>query len=176
VKLELAIKQAADEKLNELASFIFTRSQEALAKNGSADTGGLLGSGELIKTKNGYLISYSAPYAMYVEFGTHPHMPPVEPLQRWARRKLGLSTEEAQSVGWAIAMNIKKNGTEPQPFLRPAIQEARAKYGIKTNVEFTGSLSLTKSMAAVKSIRSTSLKFTSPKKRSRVRSKLLRKS
>lgn len=53
-------------------------------------------------------------YAVAVELGTKPHMPPVAPLVDWVEQVLQLDGAEAQSVAWAIAMKIKKQGTEGQ--------------------------------------------------------------
>ena len=53
-------------------------------------------------------------YAKFVEWGTLPHMPPVEAIRDWLRVK-GMP----QELAWAVAMAIKKNGTRPQPFIRP---------------------------------------------------------
>jgi hypothetical protein len=51
-------------------------------------------------------------YAPAVELGTKPHMPPVKPITDWVVSVLGLSKEEAKSVAWAVAMKIKRKGTE----------------------------------------------------------------
>jgi len=50
-------------------------------------------------------------YGVYLDKGTKPHMPPVEPIDRWIQAK-GLNLN-----AWAVAMNIKKFGTRAQPFL-----------------------------------------------------------
>lgn len=51
-------------------------------------------------------------YAVPVEMGTRPHMPPVQPLEDWARYKLGLSEAEAKSVGFLVARKIAREGTK----------------------------------------------------------------
>lgn len=51
-------------------------------------------------------------YAVAVELGTKPHMPPVEPLINWARQKLGVTGKEAERAGWAVARKIAARGTE----------------------------------------------------------------
>jgi hypothetical protein len=134
--IQTAVEEAATEKMNEIASFIFTRSQENLIKNGSVDRGLLLASGSLERGENEAVIRYSSPTALWVEFGTHPHRPPVEPLIGWARRKLGLSEKEAGSVAWAIASKIAKEGTEAKPFFRPAIAAAGARYNFRGIINF----------------------------------------
>ncbi|WP_457556329.1 hypothetical protein [Candidatus Pyrohabitans sp.] len=110
-----------DAGLDDLADFIFERSQELVAQQ-STDTGALLKSG---RVERGFLkkeVVYDAAYAAFIEYGTEPHMPPVEPLKRWAKRH-GMD----EKAGWAIAMKIKKEGTEPKPFLRPAFDEGAAR-------------------------------------------------
>lgn len=52
-------------------------------------------------------------YGAFVDLGTDPHFPPVEPLERWARRK-GMR----EGAGFAIARKIAREGTPPQPFMR----------------------------------------------------------
>lgn len=53
-------------------------------------------------------------YAKPVEYGSVPHTPPFEPIKKWARRH---GIEEA---AWAIWQKIRKYGTDPHPYLRPA--------------------------------------------------------
>jgi|GEM_PF-3030292 len=77
--------------------------------------------------KDGHVfVGSDLPYAPCVEFGALPHMPPVKPLKYWVRLKLGVPRGEANSVAWAVAMKIKKEGTPPQPFLRPAIDSVES--------------------------------------------------
>lgn len=70
-------------------------------------------------------VYYSAQHAPYVEFGTHPHMPPYEPIYEWCRRKLGLSDKEAREAAKAIQWYIYHHGTEEHPYLRPAIDKIK---------------------------------------------------
>lgn len=51
-------------------------------------------------------------YAVPVELGTKPHMPPIQPLADWAEHVLGVGGNEAWRVGRAIAFKIKAKGTE----------------------------------------------------------------
>ncbi len=125
IKTKKDFINAIDKELNDLVDRIFMLSQENIVKKRISDTGFLLKSGIV---KHNYLekeIIYQAPYSDYIEFGTQPHMPPVEPLQRYAKRKLRAKNYE--EVGWAIANKIRKKGTKPEPFLRPAINEVLSK-------------------------------------------------
>lgn len=56
-------------------------------------------------------------YALDVEKGTKPHMPPVSSLQAWADAK-GINP-------WALAMSIKKKGTMAHPFVKPTFDAAK---------------------------------------------------
>ena len=43
-------------------------------------------------------------------------------------RRLERKNDEARSFAWAVAMSIKKRGTEPSPYLRPAFQEGQSEF------------------------------------------------
>lgn len=57
-------------------------------------------------------VSTSLAYAVPVELGTAPHMPPVAPLIAWARQRLGVSGAAAEQAGWAVARKIARVGTD----------------------------------------------------------------
>lgn len=59
-------------------------------------------------------------YAAPLEFGTSPHAVPIDPLKKWAKRKLG-----DEDAAWAIANKIKKEGTNAHPFMRPAFDQVK---------------------------------------------------
>lgn len=51
-------------------------------------------------------------YAQYVELGTKPHFPPIEPLMDWVRVKFALSDEdEIRSAAFRVARAISLRGT-----------------------------------------------------------------
>lgn len=68
------------------------------------------------KRKKEVRIGTNVKYAPFVEFGTRPHTPPIAPIKEWADRK-GIA-----NVG-AVWAAIRKHGTKPHPFLRPAFAE-----------------------------------------------------
>lgn len=51
-------------------------------------------------------------HGVVIEYGRRPgqKMPPLAPIELWARRKLGLDEEEAHSIAFGIARNIAKFG------------------------------------------------------------------
>lgn len=59
----------------------------------------------------------SVPYAICVEEGTAPHWAPLEPLRRWALKKLpGVTEKNAIGVARAIQRKIASRGTKGQFF------------------------------------------------------------
>ncbi len=61
------------------------------------------------------LVGTNLKYAAATEYGSRPHMPPVDALKTWAKRHLG-----SEDAAWPLALSIKKKGTKAQPFMRPA--------------------------------------------------------
>lgn len=53
-------------------------------------------------------------YAIPVELGTKPHMPPILPLMEWVQAKLGKGSNmnEIESIARRIAWKIKHHGTK----------------------------------------------------------------
>lgn len=68
-------------------------------------------------------VGSSQPYAIPVELGTRPHMPPVAPIAEWVGRKLGIKGPQQQAVAWAIARKIAMRGTEGAFMFRRAAEE-----------------------------------------------------
>ncbi len=62
-------------------------------------------------------------YAVAVELGSRPHMPPVQPLIDWARHKLGLGGGEAKRAGFAIARKISRKGTPAAKMFEQAFEQ-----------------------------------------------------
>jgi HK97 gp10 family phage protein len=81
------------------------------------DTGALYDSIEIRTSAKGLSVSVgsTAKYAPFIEFGTSPHFPPLEPIRAWCRRK-GIPEEAA----YPIARAISERGTPERPFLYPA--------------------------------------------------------
>lgn len=72
------------------------------------------------------VVGTSLVYAIPVEMGTKPHMPPVAPLVLWAQQKLGVRGKEAVSAAWAIARSIARRGTEGAWMFRDAFEANEA--------------------------------------------------
>ncbi len=128
VPVEEAVEARLERILDDVADAVLQLSQENLEAHGTTDTGFLAGSGDVESPdKLAREVIYRAPYSLYVEFGTPPHPVSrrgVERLENWGKRKLGV-----EGLGERIAWKIRRQGTEPQPFLRPAMEEVRARLG-----------------------------------------------
>lgn len=97
--INLALKNAAG---------IVQRREYKEAPNGV--TGGLTKSVRQIVTEVAAMIGPTAKYAVFIEKGTKPHMPPIDAITPWAEAK-GINP-------WALAMSIKKKGTVANPFVK----------------------------------------------------------
>lgn len=74
-------------------------------------------------------VGNAAPQSVWGEFGTRPHMPPVDALMEWVlRKKISRDEREARSIAWAIAKDIEKHGTLARPFHRPALHRIEARF------------------------------------------------
>lgn len=62
-------------------------------------------------------------------------MPNVKDIEKWAIRKLGIKPKRAKGVAYAIAKKIKEKGTQPRPYLRDSINEAKLKFKGKTDIK-----------------------------------------
>lgn len=63
-------------------------------------------------------VTANADYASFVEFGTHPHFPPIEALEDWCAKFLGDA-----KLAFVVARAISRRGTYAQPFMGPAVLE-----------------------------------------------------
>ena len=125
-----SLSEAIDKQLDEVADFIFQKSQENIVNKSIIDEGTLLKSGNINRKPFNKEIIYPVIYADSIEFGRIPgSMPPIEPIMNWIRRKLGISDEkEVRRIAFAISTDIKTNGLFPRPFLGPAIESAKAQF------------------------------------------------
>lgn len=119
--------------LDEVAQDIRSGAINILRSQKTNNTGRLGNSITIQKTRFGARrVATDTGYGLYVEFGRPPgKWPPRNRLERWAKRKLGLSGKEAKNAAFLIARKIGKEGTKAQPFLRPAYQRERVNFARK---------------------------------------------
>jgi len=131
------IEEGTDKGLDALIDFIFMRSQQLVSK----DEGTLQKSAEpILRDHLRKEIVYRALHARFVEYGRDPSekMPPVDVIERWVVRKgIERKGKASRQAAWAIAKYIQKHGTEPHPYLRPAVNESlvRCKEFVKDEVQ-----------------------------------------
>ena len=101
----------------ETAYEIRDEAQRNIKRLDAFDTGDLHNSIEVTISPQGLSIGVGATahYAPYVEFGTRPHFPPLEPIREWCRSR-GIPEEAA----FPIARAISERGSPERPFLFPA--------------------------------------------------------
>lgn len=91
------------------------------------DTSELLMSGEVVKTKDGAKIVYTADHASKIEYGAPPgeKVDPIK-IKEWIRRKIG-AADNINQFASNIVMKIYEEGTQPRPFLRNALDHVVAR-------------------------------------------------
>jgi hypothetical protein len=93
----------------------------------AVDTGQYLRAWKTRPTESGVAIVNDAPYAAIIELGRRPgaKMPPVQAIQTWAQRRLGLSRKQAENAAWAIAKSISIKGIKARRVLRNALPQLK---------------------------------------------------
>ncbi len=93
---------------------------------GAVNTGHFLSSWEANPTQQGgsfgvliQVPNSKAPYAAVIEYGRRPgsRPPPVEPIARWAQRRLRLPYEQAKGIAFGIARSIGRRGLKGRRIL-----------------------------------------------------------
>lgn len=80
-------------------------------------------------------ITFRAPYAAYIEYGTYGGgNPPRDKIVAWAKRK-GIA--EPERAAYFIQRKIRKFGTPAQPFLFPAFERHRGSFFNRMRELFT---------------------------------------
>jgi len=75
------------------------------------------------KDENKYYVGTNVNYAMDIQMGTEPFYPPIEPLRRWARLKLG-----SEKLGYAVQQKIGQEGISKNPYVDRAVENIKQRY------------------------------------------------
>ena len=75
------------------------------------------------KVEDDRVIFIAPIYALYLENGAKPHMPPVDAIKHWAHLKFGLNGKELNQAAWAISINMARHGMQPNPFISRAVNQ-----------------------------------------------------
>ena len=131
------IEEGTDQALDNLIDLIFMISQDQVPR----DEATLAKSAEpILREHLRKEVVYRALHARFVEYGTDPRekLPPVDVIERWVIRKgIERKGKASRQAAWGIAKFIQQHGTEPHPYLRPAVNEGlvRMKEFVKDEVE-----------------------------------------
>lgn len=134
-----ALEKCDKDVVEEAMKGIVTGAQETindakanLRENGSVVTGMLRQSGRVTRKEQDVTAGFfdttnQSGYAKWVEYGRRAgKMPPPDELGAWAYKKLRIGDwKVANSIGWAMAKRIAKEGTQPHPFFEPAVRKNR---------------------------------------------------
>ena len=135
-QVEKAVRDAAMSGLQEAALAIIADAQMNLRQNSSVVTGLLRQSGKVQKVDDTHLDAgffdsrnIQSGYAHFVEYGRRAgRMPPPDELEQWAYKKFQLQDRRlARQIGWALAIKIAREGTQPHPFFVPAVEKNKSK-------------------------------------------------
>lgn len=104
-----------------------TRFAPATSVNGFVgvfDTGSFLRAWKSESTIDGAIVFNDAVHSPMIEHGRRPGKgPPPDVISKWARRKLGLSRDEAKSVGFLIGRKISRHGLKGRHILATSLPE-----------------------------------------------------
>ncbi|HHH29032.1 MAG TPA: HK97 gp10 family phage protein [Polyangiaceae bacterium] len=86
-------------------------------------TGELARSVVTTRVDDGAIVRVEAPHAPFMEEGTRPHFPPLQPLEDWVRLK-GFARDDAsvRRIAYAIALKISRDGIAPRHFFQKAVR------------------------------------------------------
>lgn len=97
--------------------------QKRTADESIFDRGGYRRGWKARATSNGAILMNDAPYSPIIEDGRRPgaRRPPLAVIERWAKRKLALTSEEAKRAAFPIAQAIGARGIKGKHVLRDAV-------------------------------------------------------
>lgn len=89
----------------------------------AVDTRAMINSVDSRGTGTGVQIFVGAPHAIFMEEGTRPHTPPLDPILEWVLRKGFASSEkDARHIAFAVQQKIAREGIAPRRFFRKAMR------------------------------------------------------
>jgi hypothetical protein len=101
---------------------LVAESIESAKPRAAVNTGELKRSIRTEMTAKGAIVSVDAPHAAWVEYGTRPHRPPLQPMEDWVKQKgIASDPKEIKQIARAIAESIAINGTKPRFYMKRAV-------------------------------------------------------
>lgn len=121
------------DNINSIVQDLLNRYKKAISDSGHIASGQLENTASYKVMFNGkYLDVYFnlQEYWKYLENGTRPHFPPIEPIERWITvkhivpRTNGGNIPTTKQLAFLIAREISKNGTKPTKLLQQTIDSS----------------------------------------------------
>ena len=113
-------KQLAKVAMIESTNYIKNRVQDKITSEKITFQGGLQQSVHATATSVKGSVYVGKKYGIFVELGTKPHWPPREPIEKWARLKLG-----QPGLGFVISRKIAQVGTKAHPYFWPTVWKSQ---------------------------------------------------
>ncbi|MGE4334583.1 MAG: hypothetical protein AB7E55_01230 [Pigmentiphaga sp.] len=64
-------------------------------------------------------------YAIYMDRGTRPHWPPVQPIREWVKRKrIAIGEEQVKQVAFLISRKIARFGIKGRHFMKAGLENS----------------------------------------------------
>lgn len=124
--------------LAEFGNALSERYKEKLTEDNRIASGRLISSvnSKVVVNDNEFIVELNLEdWWKFIEYGTKPHMPPVNRILEWVTVKRILPTPMAngklpteQQLAWMIAKKIEREGTEGTPNLTESIDEMVNEY------------------------------------------------
>jgi hypothetical protein len=114
----------------------------ALGVGGAVNTGYYKRAWKLDALPDGARLYNQAPYAGVIEHGRRPNsaFPPLQAIEDWARRRLGLSKAEAKRAAYPIAKAIAKRGLQGRKVLTSSLPDITKFFTIEVEKELNKEL------------------------------------
>jgi hypothetical protein len=97
--------------------------------------GELAGSVVTTTVDDGAIVKVEAPHGAFMEEGTRPHFPPLQPLEDWVRVKGFAKTDaEVKRIAYAVALKIAQFGIAPRHFFAKAVRRLEVAQVIPTEI------------------------------------------
>jgi hypothetical protein len=104
-------------------------------KHPPVDTGELMRSIRTTLVEDGAIVSVDAPHAPFMEYGTRPHYPPIDPIAGWVYRKgMADDWEDAQRIAMLICKTIARWGINPRHYMARSVRARKSRGFVRLEI------------------------------------------
>lgn len=124
LEVDRDVIQEAEDKVDAFLREVAIELSNELKLEAPVNRGSLRQSIKVVNAEKGsYIVAVKAPHALPIQRGTDAFTPPLTPLKRWGRRKLG-----SESAGAAVWQKIRQEGIEANNYATRAVENLEDKY------------------------------------------------